>query len=60
MAGKYNKDIAKYEARPADVASLQPFLEAKVDEPGVKPDEVEDEEGGNVAVKEGGTSPVIL
>ena len=60
MAGKYNKDIAKYESRPADVASFQPFLEAKVDKPRVKPDEVEDEEGGNVAVKEGGTSPVIL
>ena len=60
MAGKYNKDIAKYEARPADVASLQPLLKAKVDEPGVKPDEVEDEEGGNVAMKKGGTRPAIM
>ena len=60
MAGENDKNIAKYEARPADVASLQPFLDAKVDEPGVKPDEVKDEEGSNVAVKEGGTSPVIL
>ena len=60
MAGKNDKNIAKYEARSADVARLQPLLEAKVDEPGVEPDEVEDDEGGNVAVKEGGTCPKIL
>lgn len=60
MAGKYNKDIAKYEARPADVACLQPLFEAKVDEPGVKPGNVEKEEGGNVAMKEWGTRPVIF
>ena len=60
MAGENDKNIAQYKARPADVASLQPLLKAKVDEPGVKPDEVEDEEGGNVAVKEGGTRPAIM
>ena len=57
MAGENDKNIAQYKARPADVASLQPLFKAKVDEPGVKPDEVEDEEGGNVAMKEGGTRP---
>ena len=60
MAGKNDKNIAKYEARPADVARLQPLLKAEVDKPGVKPDKVEDDEGGNVAVKEGGTCPEIL
>ena len=60
MAGKYDKNIAKYEARPTDVARLQPLLEAKVDEPGVEPGEVEQEEGGNVAMKKGGTCPAIL
>ena len=31
-----------------------------MDEPGVEPGEVEQEEGGNVAMKKGGTCPAIL
>ena len=60
MAGKYDKNIAKYEASPADVACLQPLLEAKVDEPCVEPGKVKDEKGCNVAMKKGGTCPEII
>ncbi len=51
MTGKYNKNIAKHKARPTDVAGLQPLLKAKVDEPCVKPGEIEEEKGGDVAME---------
>ena len=57
MAREDNEDIAEHQARPADVARLQPLLEPEVDEPGVEPGEVEDEEGGDVTMKNRGAGP---
>ena len=57
VAREDNEDIAEHQARPADVARLQPLLEPEVDEPGVEPGEVEDEEGGDVSMKNRGAGP---